>query len=50
MGPLSASSNKFGPGLVEGEQPEDEEAIVLVIKGLGGEGRDRVLDAFPNGA
>lgn len=46
----SAPSLRFDPGLVGGERPEDEEAIVLVIKGLGGEGRGLVLDAFPNGA
>jgi hypothetical protein len=44
------SSDRFDPGLVEGEQFEDEETFIPAAIGLAGEGLDLVVDTFQNGA
>jgi len=44
------SSDQFNPGLVQGEQLEDEESFVPTAIGLAGESLELVVDAFQHGA
>jgi len=43
---INGSSDEFDPGLVEGEELEDEEGLIAIAVGAAGERFDSVVHAF----